>query len=395
MGTQNPLNENYKQYPTPEACPENEALAVLRLQIAQGLGVQSAHQLLRLSGTASALWDPTCEDQVHAQTQAREKFPDLFSSRTQERALRELECVQSSGLWVWCLTSGPYPHNLKQCPDAPLMLFGRGPLSALELHHPRRHNKLIPVVGTRSMTQYASDFLIDFAADLAHTGAVIVSGLAQGVDITAQIAAYKNGLPTISCLAHGMHKIYPAQHKKYLPLLLEQGGLITEYWYCERAQPAQFVRRNRIIAGLSEVTLVVESPRKGGSMISAHLAKSYERTLCAVPGRISDPISAGCLDVLARPDYAHVVRHAADLFRHMGWDDFVPQTRQWVVPELNLAQQDVLRALRLRGRATADHLSQDTQRPVSEVLGLLLGLEIAGVLYRLEGGWYAPKTGGN
>ena len=114
-----------------------------------------------------------------------------------------------------------------------------------------------------------------------------------------------------------------------------------------------------------------------------------------MPGRISDPISAGCLDVLARPDYAHVVRHAADLFRHMGWDDFVPQTRQWVVPELNLAQQDVLRALRLRGRATADHLSQDTQRPVSEVLGLLLGLEIAGVLYRLEGGWYAPKTEGN
>jgi len=140
---------------------------------------------------------------------------------------------------------------------------------------------------------------------------------------------------------------------------------------------------------------VVESPRKGGSMITAHLAKSYERTLCAVPGRTSDLNSAGCLDVLAKPDYAHLVRHAADLFRHMGWDDFVPQTRKQVVPELNLAQQDVLRALRQRGRATADHLSVDTHRPVSEVMGILLGLEIAEVLYRVEGGWFVPKTARN
>ncbi|MFM1888346.1 MAG: DNA-protecting protein DprA [Bacteroidota bacterium] len=395
MGTQTPLSENYKQYPVDLPCDENEALALLRLQTARGLGIQSAHLLLTLSGTAQALWNPQNEDQQQARDLAQIKFPDLFSTTTDQRAVREWARIQSLGLWTWCLTSGPYPFNLKQCPDAPLMLFGQGPLSSLGLHHPQRHRKLISVVGTRSMTPYGQDFLIDFMADLATTGVVIVSGLAQGVDICAQLAAHKNGLPTISCLAHGMHQIYPAHHKKYIPLLLEQGGLITEYWYGERAQPAQFVRRNRIIAGLSEVTLVVESPRKGGSMITAHLAKSYERTLCAVPGRTNDLNSAGCLDVLAKPDYAHLVRHAADLFCHMGWDDFVPQTRKQLVPALNLAQQDVLRALRQRGRATADHLSVDTRRPVGEVMGILLGLEIAGVLYRVEGGWFVPKTARN
>ena len=156
MGTQTPLSENYKQYPVDLPCDENEALALLRLQTARGLGIQSAHLLLTLSGTAQALWNPQNEDQQQARDLAQTKFPDLFSTTTDQRAVREWARIQSLGLWTWCLTSGPYPFNLKQCPDAPLMLFGQGPLSSLGLHHPHRHRKLISVVGTRSMTTYLS-----------------------------------------------------------------------------------------------------------------------------------------------------------------------------------------------------------------------------------------------
>jgi DNA processing protein len=191
MGTQTPLSENYKQYPVDLPCDENEALALLRMQTARGLGIQSAHLLLALCSTAQALWSPQNEDQQQARHLAQTKFPDLFSTSKDQRAHREWARVQSLGLWTWCLTSGPYPHNLKQCPDAPLILFGQGSLNALGLHHPHRHRKLISVVGTRSITPYGQDFLIDFMADLATTGVIVVSGLAQGVDICAQLQAQK------------------------------------------------------------------------------------------------------------------------------------------------------------------------------------------------------------
>ena len=193
-------------------------------------------------------------------------------------ASAEWERLQQQGIHCLALGDPEYPYLLGQCEDAPLLLFQRGDFSF-------GNKRFISIVGTRKMTSQGRSFCEQFLQDLAPYDPVVVSGLAYGVDISAHKAALRHGLQTIACLAHGLDRVYPKTHARYISDILCCGGLLTEFWLGTPAEPMNFVRRNRIIAGLSEATVVVESALKGGSLITADLAFGYNREVFSVPGR--------------------------------------------------------------------------------------------------------------
>ena len=361
-----------------------EQEAVLTLQRLPGLSLMQAHALLRYYGSAQTALADT---QPALELWARLRGDTAAMCSARDRARQECDFCQQHNLRIIPFTADTYPRLLQgeEVPDAPLALFycGTGSLQ-------RKH--MLSVVGTRHITDYGKQVCRTLLADLARLvpDVLVVSGLAYGVDIHAHREALAQGLDTVAVLAHGLDRIYPSLHRATAREMVKRGGLLTEYFSGTVPDKGNFVRRNRIVAGLSDATLVVESAEKGGALITATLANSYSREVLAVPGRVGDVCSAGC-NRLIRDNKAVLVTSAEDVVKQLGWkaaEQTAPAEPQ-LFPTFSPQQERVLEALRQADNLTIDRLSALTQMAVSELSDLLFDLEELHAVRRLPGNRYA------
>ena len=278
-----------------------------------------------------------------------------------------------------------YPTRLKNCPDSPVIFYYKGDVDF-------EHSKIVSIVGTRQATQYGKDLcnrLVDELCQRNHNP-IIVSGLAYGIDICSHRAALRNGLPTIAVLGHGMTQIYPSAHASTAREITQQGALLTEFTSNSAIDRNNFLRRNRIIAGLADLTVIVESNARGGALTTAEIANSYNRDVFAIPGRLTDDCSAGC-NWLIKTNKANLLQSVADIEYIMGWDNEpkanTPLQRE-IFPEMSPDEENILRTLRENGECPIDNLSIAVQMSVSKVSTLLLNLELAGLVHSLPGKVY-------
>ena len=302
------------------------------------------------------------------------------------RAREELSFITSSGVSPLYHTDAGFPQRLRECSDGPAMLYALGDTSAMN----RRHS--VAIVGTRHATAYGADFTRRLVAELAEAidDLTIISGLAYGIDICAHRAALDAGVPTGAILAHGLNTIYPAEHRNDARQLVRDGGfLATEYTSHDVIHRGNFLARNRLIAALADVTVVVESDLKGGAMATARMASAYNREVMALPGRVNDTYSRGCNELLAN-NTASVIRDADDLIGLLGWERRPVQgEQQTLCLETPPEYIPVIDMLRQRPDATVNDLCVALAMPYSRLSALLFRMEIDDYIVSVPGGRYA------
>ncbi len=304
-------------------------------------------------------------------------------------AERELDFLENNKIKALYFKDGDYPVRLANCNDAPVMLFKLGDVDL-------DAKKIVAVVGTRKSTPYGLDATKRIIGDLAGeygNDLVIVSGLAYGIDIAAHRAALSNGIPTVAVTAQPLNTIYPADHRKEaVEMIRNAGGLVTEYASCQTTHRGNFLARNRIIAGLADATIIVESDLKGGAMVTAMVASAYNRDVFAVPGRISDRYSRGC-NHLITTNRAVLIDSGDTLIDIMGWERKVDEGAQSVMTfELTEQQREVLLFIREHGDYTVNEIVQAMGITYSELTNVLFELELADMVVSVLGNRYALTT---
>ena len=312
----------------------------------------------------------------------------LCDSSLIELAEKEMEFIETKDIKLICFGDEAYPHRLIECADAPLVLhsLGNANLNA---------RRIVSIVGTRHASEYGKALCENFVANLARFApdTLIVSGLAYGIDVCAHRAALKAGLPTVGVLAHGLDRIYPGAHRATAKQMLENGGLLTEFMSGTESLKPFFVQRNRIVAGLADATVVVESASKGGSLITASLALGYDRDCFAFPGRVNDQYSQGCNELVSR-NRAALITSAYDFVEAMNWE--VTTTKKSgedlqteLFPDLSPDESAVMNAL----RENSDGLQVNQMVvllniPINRLLPLLFEMEMKGLVKAVAGGCY-------
>lgn len=303
------------------------------------------------------------------------------------RAEKEYEFTQKNHIDCFTITDPEYPQRMKECDDAPVILFFKGKANL-------NVQKIISIVGTRKATEYGKQLCSEFLKDLKalYPDILVVSGLAYGIDILAHRSALVNQLSTVGVLAHGLDRIYPHVHRKTAVEMLSNGGLLTEYLTETTPDRFNFVARNRIVAGMSEATIVIESAAKGGSLITADIAGSYHRDCFAFPGRTTDESSRGC-NRLIRDNKAALIESAEDFIQQMGWSQGKLKAKEKTVqrtifPDLSEEEQLVISVLQKDGSIQINNLIVATDIPVYKMNSLLFDLEMKGIIRVLAGGVY-------
>ena len=306
----------------------------------------------------------------------------------QRWAEAELKWAGNNGIHMLCLNDECYPQRLSECCDAPLVLFYQGTADL-------NCRRIISIVGTRRCTVYGQDLVRRFATDLKQLcpDALIVSGLAYGVDIQAHRNALQNGFNTVAVLAHGLDNLYPNAHRDTAKQMLHQGGLLTEYASHTNADKQNFVRRNRIVAGLSDACIVVESAVHGGALITARLAREYNRDVFSFPGAVGSTYSEGCNNLI-RDNQAALITSAFDFINAMGWQDkLLSKVRnegieRQLFPELSAEEQLIVAVLRQQNDLQVNMLTVKTNLPIAHLTASLFRLEMKGVVKLMPGGSY-------
>ncbi|WP_036381069.1 DNA-processing protein DprA [Muricauda sp. MAR_2010_75] len=360
---------------------EPEIIAALRLQAIPNIGDVTAKKLIAHCGSPIAVFEEKKQHLLKIEGIGTFTLNGLFDTAYLDEAEAEYQFICKEDIALSYFMNDDYPAFLKHCKDAPILLFQRGNINL-------NQKRIISVVGTRNITNYGSSFCEAFIEEIAPLDPIIVSGFAYGVDIAIQKAAMDHGLQTIACLAHGLNQIYPKTHKKFIPKMEQKGGFISEFWSSSNPDRENFLKRNRIIAGMSEATLVVESAEKGGSLVTADLANGYNREVFAVPGRYSDKFSKGCNDLIKRQK-AHLLTSAAELVYLLGWDleekKEESSVQKQLFIELDETEQSIYSYLQLNGKQLLDTVALACNLPIFKTSSTLLGMEMKGVIRPLPG----------
>jgi DNA processing protein len=361
----------------------SELLYRIALTMAQQIGPVTARKLILAAGSARAVFelDKRSLEKIEGIGPRATGALDLPALITD--AQQEMEFAAKHNIGILSFDDPGYPRRLEQCRDAPILLFTRGEQDL----NPAR---CLSVVGTRMASPYGSDMCRELVRGLAGLlpGLVIVSGLAFGIDGIAHRAALRWGLPTVAVLGHGLHTIYPVNHTNLAGTIIQQGALVTDFDSGTGPERNNFIRRNRIIAGLTDGTLVVESAEKGGALITAHIAFSYDRQVMSVPGRADDPRSKGC-NRLIKGNVAAMVESPGDIIRLLNWDTAGSHRAEPVaVPELLPEERRFMDLIGENPGITPGMLSAQTGTPVQEVTALLLGMELRDLVSRGPGNRY-------
>jgi len=354
----------------------SEELYTMALTRLTGVNHTVTLQLYRAMGSARAVY---------------EEYRDRFDwEEALRRAEAEMAFVEKSHIRVLTLNDADYPRRLRECVDAPIILYYKGTADLNQQY-------VINIVGTRQCTAYGQDLIRHFISDLKQLcpDVLIVSGLAYGVDIHAHRNALENGFETVGVLAHGLDQIYPHRHRDTAATMVSHGGLLTEYMSQTQALPNNFRQRNRIVAGMADATILVESAYKGGGLITCRIAQEYGRDVFAFPGAVGMPYSEGC-NRMIQNNTAALIMSAEDFMKAMGWNpetlNMKPETLNLregeLFPELTEEERAVVEALRQTNDLQLNTLSVRTNIPVGQLSGLLFQLEMKGIVKAYAGGNY-------
>ena len=358
---------------------EQELFHLLALQQVEGVGDIMAKKLITHCGSAEAVFKTKTSQIAAIDGIGSILIQNLKSKSVFEKAEQELQFIKSNEIKVEYFQDENYPDRLKHCIDGPVLLFTSGNIDL-------KNKKIISIVGTRQITSYGMEFCRKLIEDIAPLDPVIVSGFAYGVDIFAHQLAMEHDLQTIGVVAHGLNQIYPKTHKKYVAKMEQNGGFMTEFWSSANPEKENFVRRNRIVAGISEATIVIESAERGGSLITANIANDYNRDVFAVPGRTTDKYSQGCNNLI-KTQKANLLTSAADLLYILNWDiesKAKPVQKQLFVT-LEDDEQKVYDYLLKNGKELMDIIALRCDFPIYKISGMLLNMELKGVIRPLPG----------
>lgn len=364
---------------------ENELKYLIALTLIPHVGSITARKLIAYIGSAEAVFreSPGVLRKIPGigEFLARQKnTPGLI-----EKAEKELNFIKKNNISYLTLFCNAYPERLKQCADAPLIIYFKG-------ENIFNYQMMLSVVGTRKATNYGIECCNRIINDLAHQNlnVVIVSGLAYGIDYQAHLAALKSGLKTIAVLAHGLHTLYPHMHRKIASEIKNNGALLTDFTSNGNPERNNFLKRNRIIAGLSDATLVIESGINGGALITAEFAGEYNRDVFALPGRVNDKMSEGC-NRLIKDNRASLIESASDIQYFLGWKENNPENlprQRHLFNDLSDEEAGIVEILAFEESLPVDIISIKMKMPVSKISSLLLGLEFNGIIKALPGNYY-------
>ena len=299
------------------------------------------------------------------------------------RAEKELEFITKHNITPLFFTDDAYPYRLKECDDAPIIVYTKG-------NQDFNAGRFVGIVGTRKLTDYGKTQCQKLITEFSQRNITIVSGLAYGADICAHKAALEQGLNTVGVLGHGLDRIYPDLHRSTAARMLSQGALLTEYPSGTNPDKQNFVQRNRIIAGLVDALVVVESAARGGSLITAEVANSYNRDVFAFPGRTSDEFSAGC-NALIRENKAALIENAADLEKMMGWEQSAKNKHiiePMIFAELSEEEKQILTLIKTPEGLHINQIAIKMEKPVSRIASRLIEMEFKGLVKPLPGSMY-------
>ncbi|WP_214985471.1 DNA-processing protein DprA [Tenacibaculum dicentrarchi] len=356
-------------------------LAILRLQNTKSIGDILAKKLITTTGNVEQIFREKTSTLQKINGIGNHIIQQLLNTENIKKATEEFEYIKKNNIQYAYFLDTDYPQNLKNCIDSPILFFKDGTINL-------NNQKIISIVGTRKITAYGRDFCQELITDLAKYNPIIVSGFAYGVDICAHKLAIKNNLQTIGVLAHGLEIIYPQTHKKYYSEVVKNGGFITDFWHKEQPLRENFLKRNRIVAGISKATIVIESAEKGGSLVTADIANSYNRDVFAVPGRISDAYSKGCNNLI-KNNQAHLLNTADDIIKMLNWDISKSKNTTTIQNELfvtlNNSEQKIYDFLNQNGKQLFDVIAYKCEIPVYKLSSLVLQMELKGLIRPLPG----------
>ena len=357
------------------------------LTLVKGIGPVITKQLVDNLDDISLLFTEKKQALERIPGLSRRLINEIKNPQILKRAEQEALFLERSACEALFLTSENYPQRLKDCPDAPVMLYYKGNANL-------NTKKIVSIVGTRNANTYGKDLVNALIKDLkeSYPDILIVSGLAYGIDIAAHRAALKEEALTVAVLAHGLDRIYPPGHRPIAVKMLKQGGLLTEFMSETTPDRPNFVKRNRIVAGMADCTVVVQSAEKGGALITADICSSYNRDLFAFPGRIDDEYSKGC-NSLIKSRRAALITSAEDLLNEMNWNSKKGSASSRIVqrtlfPDMTEEEKAVYQCVSRKDNIQLNTLAVEMNLPISKLSVLLFELEMKGIVRCKAGGMY-------
>lgn len=350
------------------------------LTLLNGIGPSRAKTLLDYFGSPENIFE-TSDDKLHDISRLKKS---IFKSMDREGALKKAVSVadhmEKNNIKSVFYTDANYPRRLKQCVDGPLLMYYSGEIDF-------NASKVVSIVGTRNPTSYGFRMVQRLIESFKDHNIVVVSGLAKGIDGFAHHLCVENNIPTWGVLGHGLDRIYPPEHKTLAGKMISQGGLITEFIPNTDPESGNFPMRNRIVAGLSDATIVIESKKKGGSLITARLANDYSKDVFAIPGNIDSETSKGC-NLLIEQNLAHILTNPEELIRTMGWgvnQKSSAEIQPQIFVDLSPRQKTIVDIIGLNPGLHIDALSLRTSLPITTLNVELFELEMSGVVRPLPG----------
>ena len=360
----------------------NELLHQIALTLIPGVGDVNGKKLVAYCGSVEAVFREKKSALLKIPGIGMVTVNSIHNQNALKRAEEEIRFIEKFNVRPLFFTDPDYPFRLLNCEDGPLLLYykGNADLNA---------QRVVSIVGTRRATNYGRSICEQIVADLKTKNVLVVSGLAYGIDSCAHRKSLECEMETIGVLAHGLDIIYPAQNRKLAEKMLEQGGLLTEFLSNSKPDRENFPKRNRIVAGMSDAVVVVESDKKGGATITAGLGNSYNRDVFAIPGRVGDDSSRGC-NFLIRTNRAALAENGNDIAYLMGWDDkqILPREQTRLFVDFSEEENRVLNTIRETGEISIDQLVIKMGMTTSKVAAALLNLEFEGIVKSLPGKLY-------
>jgi DNA processing protein len=367
---------------------DKELICNIALGMVPAVGDVNAKKLINHLGSAEAVFNESYRNLILIPGIGKTIAAHLCSGEYIDKAAGELDYVRKHNISVICYDEKEYPARLRECPDSPLIIYFRGNADL-------NNKKIISVVGTRNITRKGRDICEAIIKDLAgeYPDLIITSGLAYGVDITAHKAALKENLKTMAILGHGFRTIYPSVHLAIAKQIISHGALITDFPSYEAPERNNFLKRNRIIAGISDATLIIESGRKGGAMVTADIALSYNREVMAVPGRPGDRLSEGC-NLLIKSNRAALIESGDDVIYSLNWlkARTVEKQKKLFPEHLSPLEEEIYVLFNEHEELAADQISISLGKPLHHLSSALLKLEFSGHISSMPGNIYRKKT---
>lgn len=365
-----------------EGMPNNKLIYEIGLTLIRGIGDVNGKKLVAYCGSPEAIFKESKSALLKIPGIGKSTVNSIKSQKVLDHAESEIEFINKFKIKPLFYTDPEYPARLLNCEDNPLMLYYKGNANL-------NYQRVIAIVGTRRATNYGKSRCEEIIDDLKNRNVLVVSGLAYGIDSCAHRSSLEFGMNTIGVLGHGLDRIYPAHNRKLAEKMIDQGGLLTEFTSNTKPDRENFPKRNRIVAGMADAVLVVESDRKGGALITAEIGNSYNRDVFAVPGRIGDDYSRGC-HFLIKTNRSALVESGNDIAYMMGWEDIIVEKKTQKELFVNLSDEEklIMKTILENGELAIDQITIKTKLSTSKVAASLLNLEFEGLVKSLPGKLY-------